>query len=305
MIDPAPAMDALLEELRRQKAAGVRRVSVSDESLAKLKVLAGESPKAAVQPASLTVMSKTRPVEASVGTPSVKAGPATAEKILTPPPVWQLPAGTKKEKMEWLREQVEQCPETRKHVGEKGKPLLGHGSLNAKVFIVGEAPNAEEVEAGRAFAGDAGDLLNKILAATGLTADDVYFSNLITWKPKAPTPFGKRPPRADEVEFNRPTLLAQVEIVKPQVIVAAGAQAFAALTGSVETITQKRGQWQEWAGIPMMPTFHPTYLLNSASNSSKRMVWEDFLQVMEKVGLPISAKQRAYFSAEPKIPASD
>ncbi len=305
MIDPAEAIDALLEELRRQKAAGVRRVSVSDESLAQLKSLTGEvsSPVVTAPVKSATPVAAARPTIVSAVAPKVSA--AAAEKISTPPPVWNLPSGTKKEKMLWLENQVNQCAETRRHLAEKVKPLLGRGSLDAKIFIVGEAPSAEEMEQGRAFAGDAGDLLNKILTATGLKEEDIYFSNLITWKPKAPTPFGKRPPRADEVEFGRPTLMAQIEIVKPQLVIAAGAQAFAALTGSAETITHKRGQWHELAGLPMMPTFHPSYLLNNPSMSSKRVVWEDFLKVMEKLGLPISAKQQAYFLVEPKSTASD
>ncbi len=305
MIDPSEAIDALLEELRRQKAAGVRRVSVSDESLAQLKSLTGEVRSAAVAAPvkSAAPVAVARPAMAPVVTPKVSA--VAVEKISTPPPVWNLPAGSKKEKMLWLENQVGQCAETRRHLPEQVKPLLGRGSLDAKIFIIGEAPNAEEMEQGRAFAGDAGDLLNKILAAGGIKEEDVYFSNLITWKPKAPTPFGKRPPRADEVEFGRPTLMAQVEIVKPQVVIAAGAQAFAALTGSAETITHKRGQWYELAGLPMMPTFHPSYLLNNPSLSSKRTVWEDYLQVIEKIGLPISVKQRAYFLVEPRTVASD
>ena len=305
MIDPAEAIDALLLELRRQKAAGVRRVSVSEESLVQLKALAGDvisAPVVAQVKPSAAAVSPRASVAATV-VPKVATSPV--EKISTPPPIWNLPPGSKKEKMLWLENQVHQCAETRRHLPEKTKPLLGHGSLDAKVFIIGEAPNAEEMEKGQAFASDAGDLLNKIITATGLKAEDIYFSNLITWKPKASTPFGKRAPRADEVEFGRPTLMAQIEIVKPQVIIAAGAQALAALTGTDETITHKRGQWHELNRIPMMPTFHPSYLLNNPSLSSKRLVWEDFLQVMEKLSLPISAKQRAYFSVEPKNTTSD
>ena len=305
MIDPAEAIDALLQELRRQKAAGVRRVSVSEESLAQLKSLSGDvgSVPVASQVKPAAVVTAPRASAATAAAP--KAASTSVEKISTPPPVWNLPAGTKKEKMLWLENQVNQCAETRRHLPEKAKPLLGRGSLEAKVFIIGEAPNAEEIEKGQAFAGDAGDLLNKIITSMGLKEEDVYFSNLITWKPKAATPFGKRTPRKDEVEFGRPTLMAQLEIVKPKLIISAGAQALAALTGTDETITHKRGQWHELNGIPMMLTFHPSYLLNNPSMSSKRLVWEDFLLVMEKLGLPISAKQRSYFLTDPNKAAND
>ncbi|MEI6121104.1 MAG: uracil-DNA glycosylase, partial [Opitutae bacterium] len=120
-------------------------------------------------------------------------------------------------------------------------------------------------------------------------------ANLMTWRPKPPTAFGKRPPNASEVAFNRPYLLAQIEIIKPQIIVAVGAQAFGALTHSTTPIMQIRGQWQKVDGLEVLPTLHPNYLLHSPSLSNKRLVWEDFMQIMTKLGMPISDKQKAYF----------
>lgn len=295
-MDPAEAIDALLEELYRQKAAGVKRVSVSDESVALLKELAGGAA-VAVAP-KLTAPATIAPVVKPVTRPATSAakneGTIIVSIPLPDPPVVKLPSGTKAEQLLWLQKTIAACEVTQKHLEGK-KALFGRGSESAKVFFVGEAPSLEEVEANRSFVGPGGELLSKIISATGLTEKECYFANLMTWRPKPPTAFGKRPPNASEVAFNRPYLLAQIEIIKPQIIVAVGAQAFGALTHSTTPIMQMRGQWQKVDGLEVLPTLHPNYLLHSPSLSNKRLVWEDFMQIMTKLGMPISDKQQAYF----------
>jgi len=295
-MDPAEAIDALLEELYRQKAAGVKRVSVSDESVALLKELAGAAVVSATpKPAAPVAMAPATKSVVRPATPVTKnEGTIIVSHPLPDPPVIKLPSGTKAEQLLWLKKTIEACEVTQKHLEGKNA-LFGHGSETAKVFFVGEAPALEEVEANRSFVGPAGELLSKIILATGLTEKECYFANLMTWRPKPPTAFGKRPPNASEVAFNRPYLLAQIEIIKPQIIVAVGAQAFGALTHSTTPIMQIRGQWQKVDGLEVLPTLHPNYLLHSPSLSNKRLVWEDFMQIMTKLGMPISDKQKAYF----------
>jgi len=295
-MDPAEAIDALLEELYRQKAAGVKRVSVSDESVALLKELAGAAVVSATpKPAAPVTMAPATKSVVRPATPVTKnEGTIIVSHPLPDPPVIKLPSGTKTEQLLWLQKTIEACEVTQKHLEGK-KALFGHGSETAKVFFVGEAPALEEVEANRSFVGPAGELLSKIISATGLTEKECYFANLMTWRPKPPTAFGKRPPNASEVAFNRPYLLAQIEIIKPQIIVAVGAQAFGALTHLTTPIMQIRGQWQKVDGLEVLPTLHPNYLLHSPSLSNKRLVWEDFMQIMTKLGMPISDKQKAYF----------
>jgi uracil-DNA glycosylase len=295
-MDPAEAIDALLEELYRQKAAGVKRVSVSDESVALLKELAGAAVVSATpKPAApVTTAPVTKPVVRPATPVTKNEGTIIVSHPLPDPPVIKLPSGTKAEQLLWLQKTIEACEVTQKHLEGK-KVLFGHGSETAKVFFVGEAPALEEVEANRSFVGPAGELLSKIISATGLTEKECYFANLMTWRPKPPTAFGKRPPNASEVAFNRPYLLAQIEIIKPQIIVAVGAQAFGALTHSTTPIMQIRGQWQKVDGLEVLPTLHPNYLLHSPSLSNKRLVWEDFMQIMTKLGMPVSDKQKAYF----------
>lgn len=307
--DPAEALDILLEELKRQKSLGVRRVSVSDASLAALKALVGPAIPAASAQVSPVARPAPTPAASAPSSPAVApvrpAAPVSAPKpapapaSATPPipdaPVFALPAGTKAERLQALRDLVDACAETKKHLVAPQRPLLGHGSLDARVVFVGEAPTIAEMEAGRAFAGESGELLQKILAAAAIKPDDCYFAPVMVWRPEPPTQYGKRPPTARELAFNLPYLRAQIDIVGPRVVVALGAHAFEALHGRTPTITQARGRWFEFGGLPMLATFHPNYLLHTPSASAKRTVWEDFLLLMEKLGLPVSDKQRGFF----------
>ena len=300
--DPAEALDILLEELRRQKAAGVRRVSVTADSLAALKALAGTSavPSAVATPSPAKPSAAPSPVPVRPAVP-VAAAPKAAAAAVSPipdAPVFTLAAGTKAERMQALRQLIDACAETKKHLVAPQRPLLGHGSLDAKVVFVGEAPTIVEMEAGQAFAGEAGELLQKILVAAAISPADCYFVPVMVWRPEPPTQYGKRPPTARELAFNLPYLRAQIDVVAPRAVVALGAQAFEALHGRTPSITQARGRWFDLGGVPLLPTFHPNYLLHTPSASAKRTVWEDFLLLMEKLGLPVSEKQRAFFATK-------
>jgi DNA polymerase len=297
--DPAEALDILLEELKRQKAAGLRRVSVSDEAVATLKALAGAP---VVKPAPAAVAKSSAVSAAAVDRPSApipvapKAAVVATTPVIADAPIFTLPAGTKAERMQALRQLVDACGETKKHLTGSHRALLGHGSLDAKVVFVGEAPSHEEMEAGQAFAGASGELLQKILGAAAISPTDYYLAPVMVWRPEPPTQYGKRPPTARELAFNLPYLRAQIDVVAPLIVVALGAQAFEALHGRTPSITQARGQWFDLSGVPLMPTYHPNYLLHNPSASAKRAVWEDFLLAMEKLGLPISEKQRGFFA---------
>jgi len=124
----------------------------------------------------------------------------------------------------------------------------------------------------------------------------------MNWRPEMPVgpdgvQFGNRPPTAEELAYCLPYLRAQIEIVDPDFLVALGSTAAQGLlgTGSFKALGEIRGQWKEFAGKPLMITYHPSYILRNPTNRSKRMIWEDFLKVMAKAGLPISDKQQAYF----------
>lgn len=310
MIDPADAIEALLDELKRQRAAGVTKVSVSPESMEFLRKVSGTAGPSAA--AAKPVANDSRRVESPVAafTASAQAArPATPARptpvVVTPaaapvapipePPVVTLPTGDKVARLAALHALIAQCPETRRHLLPGHRPVLGQGSVDARIFFVGEAPTLEEAEAGRPFVGASGELLRKILAAGLIGEELTYLAPVMGWRPEPPTAHGKRPPNARELAFNLPYLRAQIEVVRPQVIVALGAQACEALHPGGPPITQARGKWLDYQGIPLLPTFHPNYLLHNPSATAKRTAWEDFLLVMERAGLPISDKQRAYF----------
>jgi uracil-DNA glycosylase len=174
--------------------------------------------------------------------------------------------------------------------------VFGVGNLEAELMFVGEAPGADEDAQGEPFVGAAGQLLTKIIKAMGLSRESVYIANILKCRPDTPgQASGNRKPTLDEMKTCLPYLLAQIDVIKPKVIVALGATAVEGLLGKTEGITKLRGNMQTFRETPLMPTFHPAYLLRNQAMSEKRKVWEDMLQVMERMNLPISDKQRGYF----------
>jgi len=166
-------------------------------------------------------------------------------------------------------------------------------------MFVGEAPGADEDLVGEPFVGKAGQLLTKIIEAMGFRRPDVYIANILKCRPDMPPGApGNRKPTHDEMNVCKPYLLQQIEIIQPKVIVALGATAVEGLLGIKHAgITRMRGTWQEFQGIPMMPTFHPSFLLRPSSEqlANKRLVWEDMLAVLDRLGHEITAKQRGFF----------
>ena len=177
------------------------------------------------------------------------------------------------------------------------------GSPDADIMFIGEAPGAEEERQREPFVGPAGQLLTKIINAMGLKRSDVYISNICKFRPAItdrPQGTSNRAPSALEMDTCLPFITREVEIIKPRIIVALGATAMSGL-GIEGGVTRLRGQIREFNGVPVMITFHPSYLLRCEQNDGggvreKRLVWEDMLKVMEHVGLPITEKQRAYFT---------
>jgi DNA polymerase len=163
-------------------------------------------------------------------------------------------------------------------------------------MFVGEAPGADEDVQGEPFVGRAGQLLTRIIEAMGLGRDKVYIGNVLKCRPDTPgQSSGNRKPTSEEMKTCLPYLLEQIEIIQPRVIVALGATAIEGLFGRPMAITRVRGTWLEFRGVPVMPTYHPAYLLRNQTMSEKRKVWEDMLQVMERLEMPISDKQRNFF----------
>lgn len=303
-------LEALGAELRRLKAAGVKTVNVSPETLSALRaavreraaqmpireqpVVEGEKPRD--PPAPRVEQSRAQP-------PTVAAKPsAPVEPSLPPPPVVTLPPGDKAARMAWLVDRVLHDPVCQARVRPGKKVVVGVGHLDAKIFFCGEAPGAEEEIQGEPFVGPAGQLLTRMIQGMGLARKEVYIGNIMNWRPDLPTApgfeqIGNRPPSPEELTYCLPYLKAQLEIVQPEVIVALGSTAAQGLfgVGTFKTLGEIRGRWKQFSAKPVMVTYHPSYILRTPTNRSKRAIWEDLLKVMEKVGLPISDKQRGYF----------
>lgn len=301
-------VEALVEELKRLRKAGVSRVNVSDSAIQSLKkfsrkVSVNASTRAAVLdsiPESVR-LANAKDFDKVLTDTTTETKKAAVSKSYGPklprPPRILLPEGDKQTRWDALREKVLGCNTCTERVKPGKQVVFGIGNLDADIFFCGEAPGIDEENEGEPFVGKPGQLLNKMIGAMGLKRENVYLSNIMNWRPEMPTPAGKRPPTIEEMNFCLPYLKAQLEIVKPKLIVALGATAAKGLLGaeSFRTLRELKGQWAQFEGTPLMPTYHPSYLLRNDTKKDKRSAWEDWLKVMEKAGLPISEKQQGYF----------
>ena len=202
----------------------------------------------------------------------------------------------KSELLELLNTRVSSCTKCPHLARSRTQTVFGVGNPDAELMFVGEAPGADEDARGEPFVGRAGQLLTRIIETMGLSRSDVYIANILKCRPNTPgQSTGNRKPTPDEMKTCLPYLLAQVDVIQPKVIVALGAIAVEGLLGKSAGITRLRGQWQEFRAVPVMPTYHPAYLLRNQAIGEKRKVWEDMLLVLERLGRPISEKQRNYF----------
>lgn len=304
-------LEVLLDELRRLRADGVETVPVSQESL---EILRGLVDKASASPANqaATLRVSANPAPAPVvpapqlSEPATPAAPVAPKRVaqaprvddsaIPQPPQVDVPgAGSKAERLAALERLVQACPECQRHLKPCRPPVFGVGNPDAEIVFVGEVPGEEDEAAGRPFLGPNGELLDRAIKAMGLSREQVYLAHVMKWRTTAAGGFVSRTPTARELAFCAPYLRAQLAVIRPKVVVALGGTVFHALTGDMAKISEVRGQWREVDGLPLIPTFHPSYLLKNPSNTPKRQFWEDLLAVMEKADLPISERQRAFF----------
>lgn len=195
------------------------------------------------------------------------------EKIASSKGAVALPVIASDASLEDIREDVGECTRCKLHE-HRNTIVFGEGDPQARLVFVGEGPGADEDASGRPFVGRAGQLLDKIIAAIGMKREEVYIANVVMCRPP-----GNRTPERDEVATCEPFLFRKLALIRPKVIVALGSPAFQCLMRSKETISKSRGEWREWNGIQVMPTFHPAYLLRSPEK--KREVWEDMKKVRD------------------------
>jgi len=276
-------LDATIRHLEDLKSRGACHVAVAPETL---RALAQPAAKPQIpNPKSQMDKASALPQELSLAlpgeTPALDSRPSTLDKVAA---------------FAALRERALACVKCPHLASSRKNVVFGVGSIDAQLMFVGEAPGADEDEQGEPFVGKAGQLLTKIIQATGLSRADVYIANILKCRPDTPgQTAGNRKPTSDEMATCIPYLHEQIDLIRPRVIVALGATAVEGLLGKTLGITKLRGTWKTYRGTPLMPTYHPAYLLRNQAMSEKRKVWEDMLAVMEKLGMPVSEKQRNYF----------
>lgn len=320
----ASGLAVLAEILKREKRRGGGSIALSPESeqlLRKMpsafKSAGGKTPVPAARPTAAARPAEIPRPKASGVESAAKQSPSTVpSQPAAPSPArrFPLPAVKEADRDEaWARAQlntifkaVKNCRECRELGTLFETVVFAAGNPQAEIMFVGEAPGSEEEKVRRPFAGPAGQKLDQILTAMGLTREQVYLTNIVKFRPKKGDgrfqAGGDRPPQDDEMAVSRPYLLAEFEVVRPRVIVALGRTAAEGLLERGGSLASFRTGEHQIEGIPVIVTCHPSHLLRQESESdpalalsAKRLVWEDMLRVMDRVGMPVTEKQRKYF----------
>ena len=308
MTEPLEALRGYVHFLHEHE--GVRQVRLTrtaQQGLARLaagsRKVAGAGPRAgSFHEVERTIPNRALPPkdEASMP-PSARSRPAVRDEPARgpAPATLEITGSSKVEKLRHLAERASVCVKCPHLAARRHTVVFGVGNPEAKLMFVGEAPGEEEDLQGEPFVGKAGQLLTKMITAMGLTREQVYIANIVKCRPDMPPgASGNRKPTKQEMETCVPYLRAQIDVIQPSVMVALGATAVEGLLGPVGTIGSLRGKFLEYRGTPLMPTYHPSYLLRNQSNTEKRKVWEDLLKVMERLEMPITDKQRGFFLAK-------
>ncbi len=320
------ALYSLRDLLARRREQGLEGIVLSPESLDQLAFLpttlmkmSASAPASAAAPAAMT---ETGPsVEAETVIPLMASNPAPEATAAETPVIEHAspeyssaargieilnPEGsTKREKLNNLYRMAKASEAARKLESLRDQLVFATGNPEAGLMIVGDAPDAEDEKQKKPFVGPAGQKLDGIVKAMGLSRDEIYISNIVKFRPmigdgrfQGPK---NRKPTPEEMAASVKYIMAEIEIVKPKAIIACGGTAAEGLLDLSGSVSRMRGQFYELNGIPVMVTYHPSYLLRAESDPDKgrpkkRMVWEDMLLVMEKMGLTISETQRSYFT---------
>jgi DNA polymerase len=185
------------------------------------------------------------------------------------------PAPARRLTLSEVREELGECTRCKLH-RHRTQIVFGVGNPNARLVFVGEAPGADEDAQGEPFVGRAGQLLTKIIQAMGMQREDVYICNIIKCRPP-----GNRTPESEEILACQPFLLKQLQGIGPQFICALGGPATQTLLRTKEPISRLRGKFYDFHGIPLLPTYHPAFLLRNPHE--KKTVWEDMKLLLREM----------------------
>jgi uracil-DNA glycosylase len=294
------ALDLVCSTLRDFQEQGVE-AQASSEALARLAAAVQAGPERAPdRPPAVLPKTENRVSESELEAPENVAtaplSPVSSSHGLELVETVRSPVSPKAERLAELRGPVLACVKCPHLVQSRTQVVFGVGNPEAELMFVGEAPGADEDKQGEPFVGLAGQLLTKIIETMGYARSEIYIGNVLKCRPDMPPgASGNRKPKADEMQTCLPYLRQQIDIIQPRALVALGATAMEGLLGVTDPMARLRGRWHDFQGIPLMATYHPAYLLRNQSLGEKRKVWEDMLLVLERLGRPISEKQRNFF----------
>jgi len=304
-------IQALIQHLEHREQRGEPRIYLTPEVRQRLGELPANLRQRSSQAAPSPSPVAAKPVRTPAAAPT-KVAQTTVKEEPRPQPKTEDPAqpaaaspdgrlvpqgNTRREKLVWLRKQAENWPPVQELDTLRDTMVFAVGNPNADLMFVGEAPGGEEERRREPFVGPAGQLLTKIIQAMGLARKEVYISNIVKYRPALPNQGeSNRKPTAQEMAACLPIVEAEVAVVEPKVIVALGGTAMEGLLKIEKgVVSRARAQFHDFKGIPLMVTYHPSYLLRNQDVSERRKVWEDLMMVMERLGMPISDKQRRFF----------
>jgi len=235
------------------------------------------------QPASAPAPATASPTQSPQ--PAQAAAAAVALPVLQASSLFDAADRVEGDTLERIRADLGDCTRCRLHK-TRNNIVFGVGNPKAALMFVGEGPGHDEDMQGIPFVGRAGKLLTQMIEAMGLRRDDVYIANVVKCRPPE-----NRTPEKDEVATCSPYLFRQIDAIRPKVIVCLGNVATQSLLGTTKSISQYRGQWVDYRGSRLIPTYHPAYLLRNPA--AKSDVWLDLKKVMVELGLPLNRSRRA------------
>ena len=313
-LHPLPALETLLQHLEGLRRTGQQRVWMSPDARSALREIVRMKPGRMTFPAAPADRTPQSEAPPRTSLPASPVPPQPPQTLSALAPTAATPAQKEASTPPRQASREEALAAVRALAASSDAPsalgtlrntmVFAVGNPHSPIMLVGEAPGAEEEKRGEPFVGPAGQLLDRILSAMGFDRSTVYITNICKFRPAIEGPSQgsrNRPPTTAEMNACLPFLHREIEIIRPSVIVALGATAAEGLLNRKVSITRERGSWHQFAGIPLMLTVHPSYLLRCAQQgpdtelAEKRKSWEDMLAVMEKLGLPISEKQRGFF----------
>ncbi|SHI70823.1 DNA polymerase [Rubritalea squalenifaciens DSM 18772] len=296
------ATEPVIEYLRQLERQGKTHVHLDEQARLILrefyKRAAGISSQPAA-PASPVQEAPTAPTASAASQPSpsvLREEPAPQARAIEPVTQLRVEGVTAAEKIAGLKAQAAAWKPAKDLGTLREKMVFSCGHPEAEIMFVGEAPGYHEEQKGEPFVGPAGQKLDGILKAMGLSRREVYISNIVKWRPKMQNQTtNNRKPSAEEMACSLGFVKAEISVVEPKVIIALGASAAEGLLGRKEPVANLREKFHAVEGVPVRVTYHPSYLLHNEQTEEKRKVWEDMLAVMDYLGMPINEKQRGFF----------